>query len=133
MKRPGGATNTPGPVHLKAQADMHTLLSFSGVLARHLRPTRGSHTSPFGYLRELGFEARRNRSRRVRRYVGALTAVELTEPSAESESLEPAPLIPAPRRPIEDADEEEFPQVEIVRGPYRAWEAHRAALKGLAA
>ena len=103
---------------------MHTLLAFFGVLARLLRPTRGTHTTAFGYLRELGFEARRNRSRRVRRYVEAFA---LPEP------FEPAPPIPAPRLPIEDAHREAFPQVEIVRGPYRAWEAQRDALVGVAA
>lgn len=56
-KRPGGATNTPGPVHLKEQADMHTLLSFFAVLARLLRPTRGVHTRPYRCLWELGAEA----------------------------------------------------------------------------
>ena len=108
---------------------MHTLLGFFGVLARLLRPTRGVHTSAFGYLRELGFEARRNRSRRVRRYVEALVPVELIE----STYFEPAPPIPAPRRPIEDTSREAFPQVEIVRGPYRAWEAQRDTLVGAAA
>ncbi|GAB3717470.1 hypothetical protein [Nocardiopsis oceani] len=103
---------------------MLTLLSIFGVLARLLRPTRGAHTTAIGYLRELGAEVRRNRSRRVRRYVDALTPVE---------AIEPAPTIPAPRKPVEDAHWDGFPRVEIVRGPYRAWEAHRAELRELAA
>ncbi|WP_017589299.1 hypothetical protein [Nocardiopsis ganjiahuensis] len=123
---------------------MHTLLGFFGVLARLLRPTRGAHTSPFGYLRELGFEARRNRSRRVRRYVGELSTTTRIEPeplapappvpapsTTTNPSIPPAPVppIPRPRRPIEDTSEntgrEKFPQVEIVRGPYLAWESAR--------
>ena len=129
MRRPGGATNTPGPVHLKAQADMLTLLSFFGVPARLLRPTRGAHTTAIGYLRELGAEARRNRSRRVRRYVEALAR---SEPTA-TKPIEPATPVPAPRKPVEDAHWDGCPRVEIVRGPYRAWEAHRAQLKELVA
>lgn len=129
MRRPGGATNAPGPVHLKAQADMLTLLSFFGVLARLLRPTRGAHTSAFGYLRELGAEARRNRSRRVRRYVEALARPEHTA----TKPIAPAPPIPQPRKPVEDAHWDGCPRVEIVRVPYRAWEAHRAELRELAA
>ncbi len=134
MKWPGGATNTPGPVHLKAQADMVTLLGFFGVLARLLRPTRGAHTTAFGYLRELGFEARRNRSRRVRRYVKAPVPAAIIE-SEPIEPAPPAPLppIPAPRRPVENAPWKAVPQVEIGRGPYRAWEAQRDALVGVAA
>ena len=103
---------------------MHTLLSFFAVLTRLLRPTRGAHTSPCGYLRELGAEARRNRSRRVRRYV---------ETPARPEPAALAPLVPAPRKPLDDEPVDDVPQVELVRGPYLAWETRQAALRGLAA
>lgn len=108
------------------------------LLVRLLRPTRGAHTTAFGYLRELGGEMRRRRSRRVRRYVVAptdLTTAHLPDPEPlpptppVPASPIPAPPIPAPRRPIEDA----HPQVDIVRGPYRAWEIQRAFLQGVPA
>lgn len=78
---------------------MHTLLSFFGVLARLLRPTRGAHTSPCGYLWELGTEARRNRSRRVRRYVEALTPIGPTGPK----SIGPTPPVLVPSIPTAPA------------------------------
>jgi hypothetical protein len=120
---------------------MVTLLGFLAVLARLFRPTRGAHTTPFGYLWELGAEARRNRSRRVRRYVEELAPSERLEatppaptPSAPKPRIPeaPAPSIPAPRPPAEDTLNDEYPQVAIVRGPYRAWEARRSALVGVA-
>ncbi|QRN80525.1 MAG: hypothetical protein JK586_02730 [Nocardiopsis sp. BM-2018] len=120
---------------------MLTLLGFFAVLARLFRPTRGAHTSPFGYLWELGAEARRNRSRRVRRYVEELAPSEHFEaaPPAPTPSTPeprppatPTPSIPAPRPPVEDTLNRDYPQVAIVRGPYRAWEARRSALVGVA-
>ncbi|MBE1456228.1 hypothetical protein H4W79_000442 [Nocardiopsis terrae] len=112
------------------------MLSPFAVLARLLRPSRGVHTSPCGYLWELGAEARRNRSRRVRRYVQALAPVGSASvepaplptappvhPCTAPEPTYPAPLVPAPRKPVEDSRHEEFPQTEIVRGPYLAWES----------
>ena len=107
---------------------MVTLLGFFAVLARLLRPTRGAHTRPFGYLWELGSEARRNRSRRVRRYVEGLVPSECLEAAPPA----PTPSIPAPRPPAEDTLNDEYPQVAIVRGPYRAWEARQSALVGVA-
>ena len=98
------------------------------LLVRLLRPTRGAHTTAFGYLRELGGEVRRRRSRRVRRYVVAPTEV-ATAHLPDPEPLPPTPPIPTPRRPIEDA----YPQVDIVRGPYRAWEIQRSFLQGVPA
>ncbi|WP_083936423.1 hypothetical protein [Nocardiopsis ganjiahuensis] len=53
---------------------MQILLLFLAVLAvpvRLARPTRGLHTSPYGYTRGLVSELRR-RSRRVRRYANNL-------------------------------------------------------------
>ncbi|MGW5875357.1 hypothetical protein ACWFMI_02225 [Nocardiopsis terrae] len=115
------------------------MLSLFAVLARLLRPSRGVHTSPCGYLWELGAEARRNRSRRVRRYVQSLSPVgsESVEPAPlptappvhpctatePTGPTNPPPLVPAPRKPVEDSRYEEFPQTEIVRGPYLAWES----------
>lgn len=103
------------------------------LLVRLLRPTRGAHITAFGYLRELGGEMRRRRSCRVRRYVIApadLTTAHLPVPEPlPSTPPVPTPPIPAPRRPIEDA----YSQVEIVRGPYRAWETQRAFLQGVPA
>lgn len=112
---------------------MKTLLALLSLLVRLLRPTRGAHTTAFGYLRELDAEMRRRRSRRVRRYVVAPTEV-ATAHFPEPEPLPPTPPvptppIPAPRRPIKDA----YPQVEIVRGPYRAWEIERAFFQGVPA
>lgn len=120
---------------------MVTLLGFFAVLVRLLRPTRGAHTSPFGYLWELFAETRRNRSRRVRRYAEELPAAERLEatPPAPTPSTPeprtpaaPAPSIPRPRPPVEDRFDTEYPQVAIVRGPYRAWEARQAELAGVA-
>ncbi|MGW5877887.1 hypothetical protein ACWFMI_15225 [Nocardiopsis terrae] len=106
------------------------------LIVRLTRPTQGTHTSPCGYLWELGAEARRNRSRRVRRYAlpgrpaePALTQPEPVEPTPPA----PVPSVPAPRRPVEDSCATAHPQAEIVRGPYRAWERHRSTLRGLVA
>lgn len=108
---------------------MMTLLAF---LIRLFRPTRGAHTTPFGYLYELGAEARRRRSRRVRRYVQHLPPLQHPATTftweAGTEPVSPTPSIPAPRPPIEDL----YPQVEIVRGPYREWETHRTLLQEVA-
>lgn len=103
------------------------------LLIRLSRPTRGAHTTAFGYLRELGGEIRRRRSRRVRRYVVAPADL-TTAYSPDPEPLPPTPSVPTPpvpvpRRPIEDASL----RVEIVRGPYRAWESRRALLQGVPA
>lgn len=127
---------------------MHTLLSFFGVLARLLRPTRGAHTTAFGYLRELGFEARRNRSRRVRRYVEPLTPTEYAEPAPlaaapstptptptppPSPPAVPTPQVPAPRKPLDDDLVDAYPKVEFVRAPYLAWENRQADIGELVA
>lgn len=104
------------------------------MLVRLLRPTRGVHTSPLGYVRELAGEARRRRARRVRRYVQDLPALVEAEPAEED-----VPVVPAPRRPV---DEEFLPgptsgerptgsvnepdvavvAEDLVRSYYRAWE-----------
>lgn len=117
---------------------MFTLLGFFAVLARLFRPTRGAHTTPFGYLWELGAEARRNRSRRVRRYVELTPPehLEATPPAPTPSTPEPrtpaapVPSIPAPRPPVEDTLSDDHLQVALVRGPYRAWEARQSALAG---
>lgn len=102
------------------------------LFVRLFRPTRGAHTTPFGYLYELGAEVHRRRSRRVRRYVRHLApsqpASTAHSSKASPEPDSPTPPIPAPRRPSEDL----HPQVEIVRGPYRNWETRQALLQGAA-
>ncbi|GAB3692623.1 hypothetical protein [Nocardiopsis oceani] len=108
------------------------------LLTRLFRPTRGVHVSPYGYLWGLAAELRRRRSHRVRKYITALPC------TADAESrAEPTPLIPAPRRPLDDGPPSAHSsvrvqpttrslprgaetQVDIVRGPYRAWEAREA-------
>ena len=68
------------------------------LILRTLRPTRGLHTSPLGYLRELSAElSARRRSRRVRRYAEHLPTV-----AEDDTATEPAPLVPAPRRPLDN-------------------------------
>ena len=103
------------------------------VPVRLLRPTRGVHTSPLGYVRELAGEARRRRARRVRRYAQDLPLLAEVEPGEED-----VPVVPAPRRPVDEAlpfvlGEWPGPVIEadaavvaedLVRSYYRAWE-HR--------
>ena len=95
---------------LKEQIDMKTLLAVCTVLVRLLRPTRGIHASPSGYLRELGGELRRRRSGRVRRYVADMpAALTTTSPSSrpltvapvsgKNENDAPIPHAPTPRTP----------------------------------
>lgn len=105
---------------------MSTLQGILFFLARLLTASQGVHTSPFGYFRELTYEARRNRSRRVRRYAEVL-------PAANAEPLAlPASPIPAPRKPVDvtrklvpvsvlDAEAVAEP-ADVVRGFYRAFE-----------
>ncbi|WP_230480301.1 hypothetical protein [Nocardiopsis kunsanensis] len=89
------------------------------VLVRLLRPTRGIHTSPSGYLRELGAELRRRRSGRVRRYVADMPAALATDPTSyepphlapapdRNEHNAPTPHVPAPRRPSDDRPSRAF-------------------------
>ena len=111
---------------------MSYVTALLSLLVRLSRPTRGAHTTAFGYLRELGGEMRRRRSRRVRRYVLAPSdhaTAHSPAPEPPPTPSVPTPPVPAPRRPIEDAS----PRVEIVRGPYRAWESRRALLQGVPA
>ena len=103
---------------------MMTLLA---LLLRLARPTRGAHTTPFGYLYELGFEARRRRSRRVRRYVETLAPLNTRATEPPPEPASPTPPTPAPRLPLEDHH-----RIELVRGPYRAWKTRQALLAGVA-
>ena len=49
-------------------------IALFAVLARLFCPTRGAHTSPCGVLRGLVSEARRIRSRRVRKFAETLPA-----------------------------------------------------------
>lgn len=98
--------------------------------ARMSRPTRGVHTSAYGYFRGLFAEMRRNRARRVRRYV------EFLSPIADTGSgPEPTPSVPAPRRPVDallgipvSAPERDASAVtaDLVRGYYREWEKKEA-------
>ena len=86
---------------------MKILLAMFAVLVRLLRPTRGVHADPLGYVRGLAGEARRRRASRVRRYVQDLPV--LTEPAPEPEPgadvvpvEEDVPVVPGPRRPADD-------------------------------
>lgn len=104
---------------------------------RMFRPTRGAHTSPYGYLRELIAELRRSRARRVRRYAETVPFVSEGGPRRE-----PAPLVPAPRPAVDGPPHtpatvptDDVPvvdqhslgaQVELVRGYYREWERKEA-------
>lgn len=107
------------------------------LTVRAFRPTRGVHTSPYGYLRELFAELRRNRARRVRRYAETIPS------SADTETrTEPSPLVPASRPPADDLPRTLVPvpadyvpvvdphsleaPVALVRGYYRAWERREA-------
>ena len=80
------------------------------VLVRLFRPTRGIHTSPSGYFRELGEELRRCRSGRVRPYIADMPAA-LTTPSPSSE---PLPLAPGPD---ENEDADPVPHTSVPRTP----------------
>ncbi|MGW5874948.1 hypothetical protein ACWFMI_00145 [Nocardiopsis terrae] len=107
------------------------------LIFRTVRPTRGVHTSPYEYLRELLAEIRRNRARRVRRYAETVPFVADT-----GLSTEPAPPVPAPRRPADDllrtlvpVPADHGPRVgpyavqapaDLVRGYYREWEREDA-------
>lgn len=46
---------------------LNILLALFAMLVRLSRPSRGLHTSPYGYTHQLAWEVRR-RARRVRRY-----------------------------------------------------------------
>lgn len=67
---------------------MHTLLALFATLARLLKPTQGLHSDPSGYVRAVIAEFRR-RSRRVRPFVAETVT-------------DAAPLVPAPRKPVDD-------------------------------
>lgn len=112
---------------------MDHVTAFLCAFVRLFRPTNGTHTSPLGYLRELVSEtsALRRRSSRVRRYVSdASTVAELPASS---------PIVPAPRKPLDDrprtalsaavpvvdAREAQAPAA-LVRGYYVAWERREA-------
>ena len=126
---------------------MKILLAMFAVLVRLLRPTRGVHADPLGYVRGLAGEARRRRASRVRRYVQDLPV--LTEPVPEPEPgsdvvpvEEDVPVVPGPRRPADDVLSSrvgKWPgQVaemdaavvahDLVRGYYRAWEQEQGLL-----
>lgn len=73
---------------------MPTLLALCATIIRLLRPSDGLHAYPCGYFRALAFEVRRRRSTRVRRFVPSAPATTQT-------STGPAPLVPAPRKPVD--------------------------------
>ncbi|WP_152521302.1 hypothetical protein [Nocardiopsis ganjiahuensis] len=95
------------------------------------------HTSPYGYLRELIAELRRNRARRVRRYAETVPFVSEVEPRTAS-----APPTPAPSRPADDLPPtpvplpaDDLPAVDprsmepsavLVRSYFREWERREA-------
>ena len=124
---------------------MKILLAMFAVLVRLLRPTRGVHADPLGYVRGLAGEARRRRASRVRRYVQDLPV--LTEPAPEPGPdvvpvEEDVPVVPGPRRPADDVLSSRVgkwsrPVAEVdaavvahdlVRGYYRAWEQEQGLL-----
>lgn len=97
------------------------------LMIRVLRPCRGTHTTAFGYFRELSFELRRNRSRRVRRYVHVPHVVSKID-------AQPAPPIPAPRGPADDESSDALLPIygretasDLVRGYYLIQEERRRA------
>lgn len=103
---------------------MGHVIALLTVLARLSRATRGTHTTAFGYFRELAFELRRNRSRRVRRYVHVPRTIAKID-------TQPSPPIPSPRRPIDDRPHTLPPthsrkvSADLARGYYLAQEKRR--------
>lgn len=71
---------------------MAQLIGFLSLLVRMVRSSQATHSAPFGRVMGVVEELRRTRSSRVRRY-----AVDV--PPFEGA----APVIPAPRRPADDA------------------------------
>lgn len=114
---------------------MRYFTALFAVLVRLFRPTNGVHTSPLGYFRELVSEtsAFRRRASRVRRYaVDVPTVAELPASSLP-------PIVPAPRKPLDDrprtALSAAVPVVDprevqapaaLVRGYYREHERRQA-------
>ena len=108
---------------------MNSLLVLICAIVRLLRPSDGLHADPCGYFRAVASEARRHRSTRVRRFAPSA-------PATAQSSAEPAPLVPAPRKPADgrpvrtalsattpvvDPREVEAPAA-LVRPGYRAYE-----------
>ena len=109
---------------------MGHVIALFAVLVRLFRPTNGTHTSPFGYLRELAGEFRRVRSRRVRKFAETIPAADGRTGLNRTGSA-PGVLVrvPADYVPVVDPAAVAEP-ADIVRGFYRAHEArterHRA-------
>lgn len=123
MKRPGGATNTPGPDNAYRSVAVHTLLAILATLVRLLRPSHGLHAAPRVLRREVREEAR---AARVRRYANPRPA----RPTGSGYAF----ALPAPRRPLDatppvtlhsvQAEAVSGPE-DLVRGYYLAHEAQQ--------
>ena len=128
MAEPGGCWYHPRAMaDLRKQDDMPNPSALLCLMIRVLRPCRGTHTTAFGYFRELVFELRRNRSRRVRRYVHLPYSMAPTDSRSK-------PPIPAPRRSADD-ESSDVPSpahsgevsADLVRGYYLLQEERRRA------
>ncbi|WP_017578540.1 hypothetical protein [Nocardiopsis kunsanensis] len=112
---------------------MNSLLALVFAIIRLLRPSDGLHADPCGYFRAVASEVRRRRSTRVRRFAPSA-------PATAQSSTEPAPLVPAPRKPVDGrpartalpamppvvGPREVEPPAALVRPSYRAYERNMA-------
>ena len=104
---------------------MNTVLTLIATVFRLLRPSRGIHAAPRALRRDLREEAR---ARRVRRYANPLPA-RPTGPGYASAVPTPSVALrsaPADYLPVIQP-EDVNPPADIVRGYYRAYEAHQRA------
>lgn len=99
------------------------------TVVRLFRPSQATHSAPYGRVVGVLSELRRRRSTRVRRYVTDVPVVAEVVP----------PLIPSPRRPIDDVPRalprlQPFPVVDtrevaepaaLIRGYYLDFERRR--------
>lgn len=113
---------------------MPYLIALFACLMRLIRPSQAVHADPYGRCAGVLAELRRNRARRVRRYVSS-------HPSTLS-----SPVIPAPRRPIDSLPRPvslnaplmvdpryPLPPVRMVRGYYLHHTRAQATATGVAA
>lgn len=113
---------------------MPYLIALFACLLRLIRPSQAAHADPYGRFAGVLAELRRNRARRVRRYVAS------PGPACSS------PVIPAPRRPIDSIPRPvssdaplmvdpryPLPPVRLVRGYYVHHTGGRAFATGVAA
>ena len=113
---------------------MPYLIALFACLMRLIRPSQAVHADPYGRCAGVLAELRRNRARRVRRYVAS--------PAPVCSS----PVIPAPREPVDEAlatvawddplmvdPRYPLPPVRLVRGYYVHHTGTRAFTAGVAA